>query len=426
MLYNMDISSIPSDIEKLTVRYRKGLYKHLQSKVSKKIKESDKKTINDNLKLFLYNCVVSSVASGSFAITLNVNDYNKTPIRNGVTLRKKPSHKYTKKILDYFLEKDLVSYELGKREWKNFKVRGRWVSETEDKPTIVTLKHTFREQCTDLEVTPQTYFQINCLILRDKDKQDTKFKRDLYQKEKIKMLTDYNVRALETEITKVSGGKYLLQLRKIYNEDFYSGGRMYDLVIQKMPKNERKCLIIDNESVALLDYKSFETSLAYTLCDEIMQGDPYVIDFEEYHPDVVRSVCKLIMTRIFNCDSPTTLSYLVNQYIHDHYNLENMVTEGKIPEKRIPVGMFVDILMQKHEAIEEYFFGGGEHNLQFIGSQVVDYIIEKSMQNHSSLVIPVFDEIICQESMANDVIGYMEDAYVQILGSKINCKVERE
>ncbi len=426
MLYNMDISSIPSDVERLTVKYRKGLYKYLQSKVTRKIKESDMKIINENLKLFLYNCLISSVSSGSFAMTFNKNVYSSAPIRNGVTLRRKPSYRYTKKIVDYFVMKGCIDYELGQREWVNYKIGGKWWSETIDKPTIVTLKHTFRDVCQDIEVTPNTFFQINCLILRNQDKKDVKYKRDVLQKEKIDMLNVYNVRALETEITKVSGGKYLLQLRKIYNEDFYTGGRMYDLAIQQMAKKERKCLLINKEEVKLLDYKSFETSLAYTLCDEVVKGDPYTIEFEEYHPEVVRSVCKLIMTRIFTCDSIRTLKYLVNEHIHDHYNLEKLVTEGKIPEKRIPVGMFVDILMQKHEAIEEYFFCNGEHNLQFIGSQVMDYVIEKTMQNHKNLVIPIFDEVVCPESMVVPVLGYMKDAYIQILGCGLNCKVDVE
>lgn len=422
----MDISSVPSDVERLTIKYRKSLYNYLQKSVTRNIKDSDKKTINENLKLFLYNCLISSVSSGSFAVTLNKNDYLKAPIRNGVTLRKKPSYLYTKKIIDYFATKNLISYGLGQREWINHKIGGKWWSETKDTPTVVTLKHTFKELCKDIEVTPNTFLQMNCLILRNQDKKELKYKRGELQKEKITMLNVYNVRALETEITKVSGGKYLLQLRKIFNQDFYTGGRMYDLVIQQMSKKERKCLLINGEGVKLLDYKAFETSLAYTLCDEVMKDDPYTIDFDEYHPSVVRSVCKLIMTRIFTCDSVHTLKYLVNEHIHDNYDLDKLVSENKIPEKRIPVGMFVDILMQKHEGIEDYFFCNGEHNLQFIGSQVMDYIIEKSMQNHKSLLIPVFDEVVCPVSMVDPVLGYMKDAYDKILGNSVNCIVEVE
>ncbi|CAH9012541.1 conserved hypothetical protein [Vibrio phage 501E54-1] len=426
----MDVNSIPSDVELLAVSYRKNLYSYLQERVTKKLRDTDKKAINENLKLFLYNCLVSSASSGTFAMTLDKNHYSKSPIRNGVTLRKKPSYRYTKKILDYFTEKGLIEYELGHiEEWNNYKVRGKWFNDPVKKPTIVTLRHTFKDYCMDLEITPEAFFQINCLILRNKDKQDIKFKREDKQKEKITMLNSYNVRALKSEITKTTRDgkdKYLLQLRKIYNGDFETGGRMYDLVIQQMSKQERKCLLIDKEDVLLLDYKAFETSIAYTLCDEKMRGDPYTIEFEEYHPKVVRDVCKLIMTRIYNCDNEKTLNYLVNEYIRENFNLDKLVEEGKIPEKRIPVGMFLDILMQKHEAIEEYFFGKGEHNLQYVGSQVMDYVIEKSMQNHEKLVIPVFDEVVCPVSMKNSVLGYMRDAYDNILGSPLNCKIEVE
>ena len=424
MLYNMDVNSVPSDIEKVAVKYRKSYLKFLTEISGRELKVTEKKAANEAYKLFLYNCLICAVSCNNFAMSLDKNTYSKAPIRNGVLLKKKCSYTYTRRVVLFFESIGKISIDKGEViEWKRV---GKKFKPKDTRPTLITPKHAFKDELTDLEVSLESFKQINCLILRDSNKNDIKFSRGGFQKEKIQMLEDYNIRALRTEITKVSGDKYLLQLRKIYNEDFQTGGRLYDLAVQSMPKKERLKLLIDESPVALLDYKAFETSLAYTLCDCKMKGDPYIIEFEEYHPDVVRKVCKLIMTRIYNCEDRTTLSYLVNKHIHDNFKLDDLVEEGKIPEKRIPVGMFIDLLIQKHDAIEEYFFCGGENNLQYVGSQVMDYVIEKVMQNHDKLVIPVFDEVVCPVDMTASVLTYMEDAYTNILGSSENCKIEQE
>lgn len=420
-------TSVPSEVSKVAVRFRKNVIKFIQSSLSRKIKDCDKKTLKVNLDVFLYNCILCSFTGKSFAISLDRNIYTAPAIRNGVRLKKKCSYTYTKKIIDFFVKEKLISLEVGEiKEWVNTRLPdGTWKHEMITSPSIITISQKLKNLCQDIEFKPETLKRLNVVILRDSTKNDITFKVNRDRKEEIVRMDNMNIRALKTEITKVDGGKYLLQLRKIYNQDFYTGGRLYDDAIQRMPKKERKLLIMNGEPVTLLDYKSFETSIAYTLCDEVMDGDPYEIEFEEYHPKVVRDVCKLIMTRIFNCQNRTTLAHLVNKHIHDYFNLDKLMEERKIPEKRIPVGMFIDILMQKHNAIEEYFFCNGEHNLQYIGSQIIDYVIECVMQNHDVMVIPVFDEIICQESIADDVKGYMISAYEAIFGNSLNVKVER-
>lgn len=421
-------TNVPSDIERLTKQFRVGLYKYLNSLSKNKLSTKQQSVVNTNLKVFLYNCVLASTVKGSFAISLNRNTYSDAAIRNGVRLKNKLSYNYTKKILNYFESNYNINVEVGSVvEWNNYKVRGKHNTNPEFNPSIVRLSNNFTELCLSINISKETLLQINTLILRNADKEDITYLRDDTRKGEIQMLNEFNIRALETVISKNdSDDTYLLQLRKIYNESFERGGRLFDLVIQSMPKSERKRLLIDNESVKLLDYKAFETSLAYTLCESVMDGDPYMIDFEEYHPDVVRSVCKLIMTRIYNVDNEKTLIYLVNKYIHDHFNMEDLYSKGKIPEKRIPVGLFVDILKDKHDAIQEYFYNEGDMNLQYVGSQIMDYIIESVMQNHNVTVIPVFDEIICGESLVEEILLYMKKAYVSVLGSDVNCRIEVE
>lgn len=417
MLYIMDINSVPSEVEVLAVKYRKSFYKNIEENSTRKIKDADRVSANDALRIFLYNCMLASACGKSFAISLDEHTYSKPPIRNGRQLRRKCSYTYTSKILRYMASIGLISYELGKID--------TWSSKTEFTtiPTIVTLTHEFSEMCRDIEVSQKTYLQINCLILRDQNKNPIKFSQGVYQKEKITMVSNYNLRAIETEVKKGNGNSYLLQLRKIYNEDFKHGGRLYDLSVQNMNKRERRLLTIGGESVKLLDYKAFETSIAYTLCEEKLVGDPYTIEFEEYSPQTIRDVCKLIMTRIFNCENKRTLSYLVNEHIRENFNLAQMVEDKLLPEKRIPVGLFIDILIQKHEAIQDFFFCSGEVNLQHAGSEVMDYVIEKVMQNHKGIVVPVFDEVVCPLSLVDCVKTYMEDAYEVVLGSKVNCCV---
>lgn len=425
-------TKIPSDVEKLSVKFRKGLYKYVNSNNKNKLSDKQKKALNVALKVFVYNCIISSASSGNFCISLSKNTYSKASIRNGVSVKDKVSYTYTKQTLQYFEYLKYITVDKGYvKEWNARKVKGKYnISDTsafETVPTIVQLTHNFRGICLDVNVSKETFLQINNLILRNSDKQDITFDIDLKRKGEVTMLEDYNIRALETEVTKFGKeGKYLVQLRKIYNESFDKGGRLYDLCIQSMPKSERKHLIIDNEPVVLLDYKSFETSIAYTLADADMNGDPYYIDFEGYDAKVVRDVCKLIMTRIYNVSDEKTLNHLVNEHIRENYDLEKLVREGKIPEKRIPVGLFTEILKDKHDHIKDFFWNTGSYNLQYVGSQIMDYVIERVMQNHTNTVIPVFDEVICGVSIKDEVLQYMYDAYEVVLECKDNCNVEEE
>jgi len=51
----------------------------------------------------------------------------------------------------------------------------------------------------------------------------------------------------------------------------------------------------------------------------------------------------------------------------------------------------------------------------------MDYMI----QNHSEVVIPVYDEIICRQQFESIVRDVMKEAYVHVVGSNMNCQIEK-
>ena len=103
-----------------------------------------------------------------------------------------------------------------------------------------------------------------------------------------------------------------------------------------------------------------------------------------------------------------------------------MVEDGDIPERRIPVGQIIDLLIDKHEVIMEHFFSNSDYDPSNIGSRVMDYILEYMIQNYKTAVIPVFDEVICDKEFEYEVHDVMKRAYIHVVGSDTNCKIVKE
>jgi len=392
MRYSLD-TDIPSEVVNYSKIYLDGFINHLISNGKIKSKTPTRVQLcSVALKVF-FNNVHKHVLSNktSMTITLRPSSYSKGYICNGKESKNKVSYQYTVWLFEYFESIKLGGVDKGGADFEVFKSKGKWTYKVaESKKSIYIIPNEFREVM--LDVHAKLIPLRNVIVLRDSSKNDVPFRLPKMFVSIKNTLVEANKWLIKVEILDpVTSKVYPLQLVKIFNLDF-----------------------------------NFETSLIYSLQGEEMKGDPYKVDIEGYNHSVLREVGKMIMTRIYYCKSREELNASVSKDIADKFNLDRLVSEGKIPEKRIPVGQIIDMLIDKHEVIMEHFFCSSDYDPSNIGSRVMDYILEYMIQNYKVAIIPVFDEVICDKDYEFEVQDAMRQAYIHVVGTDKNCKIIKE
>lgn len=360
-------------------------------------------------------------------VTLKTEHYSKNSIINGVKTNRKVSHRYTRILFDVLSLYGYITLNKGGiDEWGM--LNGVWqpISFTngfvEIHNKLIDLYNKY-----DFNHTQDDGALKNIIIVRDEHGVDVTFKTT----EKVRivktMLKSYNTLTFNYNVTK--GDKhYDVQMYKVYNgKTFEKGARNYMSGdgIQNLSSEERHKLTINGNNTAIFDYKSFEPSIAYSMCGEIMVGDPYELYLDGYDSKISRKLCKLFMLIMMNIENKQYLITSINEMIRTEFNVQKLYSDGKIPDKRIDVKDIVDKIENKHYIIRHMFYGNYHTQPSYIGSLVADYITDYFTQR-GVLVLSVFDEFIIEESYADELYEVMLRAYEMILGSSVNCKITKE
>lgn len=384
---------------------------------------------NIAVSVFIHNCYLHAVSNKKkLPVPLSPEVYTKGFILNGRVDKNKVSYTYTRHLIDYMQDHYKGTYELGKREYENHVVGISRKTVVRDTVTIFHMMEDFYRELRSLKESVGFLPKRNVISLRDKNKNPVSFRPSSYQAYMHKVLNKINTEALKVPIGKRTDEDFdtRMQLEKIWNESKERNGKMYTNELQGMPKHERQLLTLRDEPVVCLDYKAFETSLLYTVVGETLSGDPYQIEMEGYDPKILRKVGKMVMTRIYYADNVHQLSSSINFDIADDFDLEDLQNKGAIPDKRIPVNLIVKALMKKHDCVSDYFYKGGDYDPANLGSLVIDYVVEYLNQNFGEIVIPVYDEIICRQSLKDVTLKAMTDGFEHVVGSSKNCVIEEE
>ncbi|CAM0041363.1 hypothetical protein VPHK460_0042 [Vibrio phage K460] len=381
------------------------------------------------VQVFLNNCYVSSLSNRKLlTVTFRSKVYAKGFISNGKEPKTKVSLQYTKWLFDFLEYENLGYLDKGGAKYESVKLNGKYVPRlVETKRSTFEFSHKIYEDM--LILRDEIVFKpvSNVMILRDDEKNDITFSLPRSKVPIKNLLINVNKEMADIQVyDPVKDVEYKLQLRKVFNVCFNRGGRMYDLGIQNLPKHERYRLMIDGKETCVYDFKAFETSLLYSLQGERLSGDPYKVEIKDYDSKILRSIGKMVMTRIYYCKDRSELQASVSKSVTEDLDIDKLLLSGKIPEKRIPVGHIVDLLVEKHEGISEYFYGKGDHDPSHIGSLVMDYILEFMIQNYKTAIIPVFDEVICDADFSYEVQDVMKKAYNYVVGTDMNCVIVKE
>ncbi len=267
----------------------------------------------------------------------------------------------------------------------------------------------------------------NVLEVRDEHKIPKTFKQTSQTKLAKECVNTYNKLSMLQAVCTPKGKRYDCQIRKIFNGNFKTGGRSYMSGdgIQNLTKEERMDLTINSNETVIYDYKAFEPSLAYSMNQEVMKGDPYQLDWQDYDHKTLRSLGKAALTTMLYADDKETAVAALNYNISEDFDVDQLYEDGLIPSKCVPVRRLVEALEKKNEKIIDLLYNPKENNLSHVGSLVMDQIINYFTQR-GICVLPVFDEVIIEEEHEDILVEIMEWAYESVVGFTDNCYIVKE
>ncbi|UUW39720.1 hypothetical protein VP14_033 [Vibrio phage VPMCC14] len=233
-----------------------------------------------------------------------------------------------------------------------------------------------------------------------------------------------------------------LFFRRIFNSDMEHGARFYDRgEIQSKNATIRSTITIDKEETIEVDY----SSLHYCLCAEkeglnLKGKDPYKFDFEveidedeikewkkkyniHHKYDPVRNLKKVAVLAMFNAKDRSSATSAISKKIKDDFNYEDKSMRRFVGVKNVSVVKLIDGILEHNKEVEKYFNSGIGLHLQFLDSQMIEHCISRFMEI-DEVCLPVHDSLIVKRSLGDFAQEVMEEAYLKVMGSKINCRVE--
>ncbi|AUR87544.1 hypothetical protein NVP1101O_133 [Vibrio phage 1.101.O._10N.261.45.C6] len=359
-------------------------------------------------------------------ITLNKNHYSSTPVVNGKAINRKVSYQYTRILFDCLQHYSLITLNKGSVEYGI--VGGEWRAVSFESGFIeLHKKLLYMYEQVNVKTSIESSRRVNVIIVRDGEKGDVTFRmNDKLRENKVK-LDAHNYLTL-CNVVENGKRKFDVQMHKVYNSKSYDKGArnyMNGEGIQHLSAEERLNLTINKNETSVFDYKAFEPSIAYSMVQEIMNGDPYTITYEGYEQETLRSLCKVFLLVMFNMEDVKYLYSTLNQAVRTEFNVDTLYREGKIPDKRIDVKTIVQKLEDKHYLIRHMFYGGYHTQPSYVGSLIADYITDYFTQR-GILVLSVFDEFIIEQEYEDELYEVMNRAYEHVLGFVDNCKISKE
>lgn len=230
-------------------------------------------------------------------------------------------------------------------------------------------------------------------------------------------------------------------MARVFNENFTLGGRWFDDgSVQHQPKIIRQEAIIDGEPVVELDFKSLHYAFAgEELGISVLDKDPYNFPFDVqvdqdsikewekrhntvYQEDPIRNLKKVALLTLFNASSKESAIKGISKAIIDDYRKEDNLRRRLVGVKKVDAKLLIESVIKHNKVVEKYFNSGVGIRFQNLDSQIMTYCVSKFVEK-MQVCIPVHDSLIIKESLKDFAKKTMEDAYLDVMGSNLNCKV---
>jgi len=203
-----------------------------------------------------------------------------------------------------------------------------------------------------------------------------------------------------------------LKLKRIFNNSsFEQGGRFYGGFWQKLPREYRYLITINDKRTIQLDYSGMHFAMLYARVGaEMPDTDPYHLDL---YADELRPFIKTAFNILINCSNSKQAISTIDNKIHI----------GELHSDLISGQELLNEFRQKHPLISQFIASGQGVYLQFWDSQIAERILIKGMEN-GVCILPIHDGFITYTGLEGQLHEWMREAFLEVMGSEINIKQE--
>lgn len=368
-------------------------------------------------------------------ISLNRNNFS--TILNG---RKTPlvSYSYTRAAMDMFSVKGWIDLDIGGVDSWKLDGSGNWIPDESHFSSYKILEPLQRILFPYLKHENKLWLLNNVLYLRDKDSNLVEFPNNNKVKKMISRINAINKAAKSATFTYRGEDMPDVQFKRIFNEDFNKGGRFYadGGTIQCWNQQDRLDIQIDGEPVVEMDFGCFHPRMLYAIEGiELEEGfDPYYVEWgSEYDPKEVRNFVKRALLIMINAEHEEGARGAIGKLIADETKAAKKAAEedrqyikkyGSI-KSPVKITQLMDELSMRNQAIEYYFNSGHGIILQNLDSQIAEYVLDHfAVQGEAA--VSVHDSFIVKESLKEELVSVMKEAYEHVVGNSFNCIVEEK
>jgi hypothetical protein len=233
------------------------------------------------------------------------------------------------------------------------------------------------------------------------------------------------------------------QYKRIFTDDMKHGGRFYNIdgSIQTVPSRFRKTILIEGQETTELDFKCMHLSLAYEQIQADLPSDfdPYCVslpsewidqaaidqhikDFSLIKYNPVRNLVKMAVMIGLNARDLRAAKLAVQGKIYEDEANEDAKYVGI---KSIDMTELFKLITNHNYLVIDRFFNDSGISLQFLESEILDSVLLKILALDEA-ALPYHDSVLVKKSIAPQVLTFMREAWLEVMGSNEFCHIEEK
>jgi hypothetical protein len=197
-------------------------------------------------------------------------------------------------------------------------------------------------------------------------------------------------------------------MRRIFNVDWFHGGRFYQAPHITMPSACRKAVVINGEPSVELDYSGLHIRMLYNRIGIDYRGECYVFEKADMAKKTDRDRIKIASLIVINSkDRGKAIKAIHNQCRKKGIQYQ--------PGEHGRYSQLVDLFESYHQPIRQFLFSGKGIELQFLDSTIMANILSR-MTRENIPALPVHDSVVCPARHEGLLHQLMVEEYEKVMG----------
>lgn len=331
--------------------------------------------------------------------------------------------------------------------------------------TTVQSCFVFKQKLLDLFVgvdVSQEQDHFNVVEIKDRKTKEIKSKSGVRG---VKIISEYmnayNTQLMSTEISDETGLLSVQQYKRVFSDNLRQGGRIYNTAggVQVLNEVQRGQMKINGEKVVELDFKAMHPSLLYEQEYEENSEDiddwisntwggvynPYGAEmpflkvnkqkveefrtaFNKPNYDPIRNLNKHALMVSLNAKTyQKAYVQVTEEFRADQVGWDNLSEDAKFygieSVGNFPGHTVCQAVAAHNKPIAHYFFKDQGIKMQYLDSEIVADVLNRLLME-DEVLLPEHDSVIVRETIKDKVMGYMRQAYLELMGSDKFCYLE--